>query len=64
MFDREFGGVFTTCPDDLPFRDRPIGRWRNGIARDKGNTWKDGSHEADSLLTCIRMLRDQPTGAL
>ncbi len=64
MFDHVFGGTYATCPDDLPFRARPFGRWGAGIALNKGNTWKDGSHEADSLVTCIRMLRDRPTGAL
>jgi mannobiose 2-epimerase len=64
MFDHVFGGTYATCPDDLPFRARPFGRWGGGIALNKGNTWKDASHEADSLVACIRMLRDRPTGAL
>jgi len=64
MLDHVFGGTYATCPDDLPFRARPFGRWGLGMALNKGNVWKDGSHETDSLVTCIRLLRAQPTGAL
>ncbi|PYK64455.1 MAG: hypothetical protein DME50_13480 [Verrucomicrobia bacterium] len=64
MCDKSFGGTYATCPSDLSARERPLGRWRNGAALHKGNVWKDASHDTDSLIDCIRLLRGKSHGPL
>src|SRR5437867_4386257 len=51
-------------PRDVSARERPLGRWRNGAALHKGNVWKDASHDTDSLINCIRLLRGKSHGPL
>src|SRR6185295_7933544 len=60
MLDRQFGGVFPTCPADLRFWRRPYGRARNAWDLRKGHEWKDASHETDALLECVARLRGRP----
>jgi mannobiose 2-epimerase len=56
VLDPVHGGVFWSCPDDLPVRARRA-RVR---ARRKGDAWKDASHETDALLDAIGALRGAP----
>jgi len=64
LCDNSFGGTYATFPRDLRRRERPLGRWRNIPALQKGNIWKDASHDTDGLVSCIRLLRDRPAGPI
>jgi mannose/cellobiose epimerase-like protein (N-acyl-D-glucosamine 2-epimerase family) len=57
MLDRAFGGIYPTCPRDLRAWNRPFGRLRQARDLRKGDAWKDASHETDSLLACMSILR-------
>lgn len=64
MFDQSWGGVYEFAPGDLPPWRRPTTRWRNARSLAKGHAWKDASHETDSLIDVIRLLRGIPEGPL
>lgn len=56
VFDDRVGGVFGTVTGDLLPWHRP-GFPGAARALAKGNVWKDASHDADSLLKAIQLLR-------
>lgn len=59
VVDTEYGGFYDTVRADLgripglPLRNAAY--WLR-----KGDEWKDASHETDSLVTCLTVLRDGP----
>jgi mannobiose 2-epimerase len=57
LIDPEYGGFHPVVPEDLGRRDRLLGRFGNSRELAKGNVWKDASHETDSLLATLRLLR-------
>lgn len=56
MFDSDYGGVFGTDPADLVPWERPPLR-PNSEYLSKASLWKDASHDTDSLLASIAVLR-------
>ena len=64
LADDVYGGFYPTSPRDLPWTERPRGRWGRSYELRKGHLWKDASHDTDDLLDCIRLLTDKPTGAI
>jgi hypothetical protein len=64
MLDARYGGVYHRCPADLPRWQRLLSPARAAEACRKGDVWKDGSHEGEALIACIRLLRSRPGGPL
>jgi hypothetical protein len=56
LFDERYGGVFARPAGDAGLRRvLPLKRYRWNLR--KGDLWKDASHETDSLVAGIRLLR-------
>jgi len=57
IFDAIHGGVYLAALDGLPRWRQAVGaRWAPGSLTEKGNYWKDASHEGWALLYCASML--------
>ena len=51
LIDERHQGIFEDVRCDMP-----RGFWSRRLAMAKGNVWKDASHDADSLITLLRLL--------
>jgi hypothetical protein len=56
LLDQTFGGLYANAESDSPLR-RFVPLRRHRWRRRKGDIWKDGSHEADSLAASVAVLR-------
>jgi hypothetical protein len=56
LLDERYGGLFARPATDAGWwRVLPLKRYRWNLR--KGDLWKDASHETDSLVASIRLLR-------
>jgi mannobiose 2-epimerase len=57
LIDSEYGGFHPVVPRDLGRRGRLRPSIRASPQLAKGNVWKDASHEVDSILGTLKLLR-------